>query len=76
MNKTKASFPKTNLLLHPIKDAVKLYGDDYNFSWEGVYVTFKFADAGCSFEAYVGTEFEQYDWYNNYIDINSCNVME
>ncbi len=67
---------KSDLLLHPLKDAIELYGNDYDFSWEGGYVMLKFGDAKCSFESCVGAAFEQYDWYNNYIDINDCNVME
>ena len=64
------------LLLHPLKDAVTLYGDDYELSWEGNYVKLQFKRAKCSFEAYAGAEFEHYDWYNNYIDFDDCNVME
>ena len=67
---------QTNLLLHPLKDAIELYGNDYELSWKGNYVKLKFNDAKCSFEAYIGAEFEHYDWYNNYVDYNDCNVME
>ena len=67
---------RTNLLLHPLKDAIELYGNDYELSWKGNYVKLKFNDAKCSFEAYIGAEFEHYDWYNNYVDYNDCNVME
>ena len=67
---------KLDLLMHPLKDAVALYGDNYILTWDGVYITLDFLDADCSVEAYVGAEFEEYDWYNNFIDINDCNVME
>ena len=29
---------QTNLLLHPLKEAFELYGNDYEFSWHGNYV--------------------------------------
>jgi len=67
---------QTDLLLHPLKDAIELYGDDYELSWEGNYVKLKYAKAKCSFEAYVGAEFENYDWHNNHIDFDDCDVME
>ena len=67
---------QTNLLLHPLKEAFELYGNDYEFSWEGNYVKIKFNQAKCSFEAYAGAEFEHYDGFNNYIDFNDCNIME
>lgn len=67
---------QTNLLLHPLKEAFELYGNDYEISWEGNYVKIKFNQAKCSFEAYAGVEFEHYDWFNNYIDFNDCNIME
>lgn len=73
---TKGLSNQTNLLLHPLKDAVEVFGDDYNLSWEGNYVKLQFIKAKCSVEAYVGAEFEHYDWYNNYIDYDDCNVME
>lgn len=64
-----------NLLMHPLKDAIELYGDDYEVSWEGSLVKLKFNKAKCSFEAYAA-EFEHYDWYNNYIDFDDCDIME
>lgn len=66
----------TDLLLHPLKDAIARYGKDYAFSWEGNYVKLTFKEAKCSVDAYVGAEFEHYDWYNNFINFDDCNVME
>ena len=68
--------PQTGILRHPLKTAIERYGDNYEFSWEGTYARFSFPDAKCSFEICVGAEFEEYDWYNNYIDYNDCNIME
>ena len=66
---------QTDLLLHPLKEAFELYGNDYEFSWHGNYVKIKFNQAKCSFEAYAGAEFEHYDGLN-YIDFDDCNIME
>lgn len=67
---------QTNLLLHPLKEAFELYGNDCEISWDGKYVKVKFDQAKCSFAAYAGVEFEHYDWFNNYIDLGDCNIME
>ena len=74
--KTKQLDSQTNLLLHPLNDAISIYGDDYEFSWEGNYVKLTYKEAKCSFVAYAGAEFEHYDWYNNYINFEDCNIME
>ena len=68
--KTEHLKEQTSLLMHPLKDAIEIYGEDYEFTWEGVYVTLTYPEEGCSFEVYVGAEFEAYPDYEN------CNVME
>lgn len=64
---------QTDLLLHPLKDAIALCGDDYEFLCEGSYAELHFNKAKCSFEVYVGERFEDYD---NNIDFDDCGTME
>lgn len=64
---------QTDLLLHPLKDAIALYGEDYEFICEGSYAEVKFPKAKCSFEVYIGEEFEK---YNNTTTFNDCDSIE
>ena len=64
------------LLDHPFKDAIALYGDDYEIFWEGVYVTMQSKGAQCGFRTYVGLEFEEYSWDDVITDFGNCDVME
>ena len=63
---------KTKLLLHPLKDAIALYGDNYEFICEGSYAEVVFPKAQCSFEVYIGPEFEKYSGIN----LDEYNVTE
>lgn len=71
-----ATGEKEALLLHPLKDAVAMYGEDFVLTWEGDLVKLSYEKENCTFVAYVGAEFETYDYYNRPIDINDCDVME
>ena len=64
---------QTDLLLHPLKDAIELYGDDYEFICNGSYAELHFVKAKCSFEVYAGTEFEN---YSNAADLDGHDIME
>ena len=63
---------QTDLLLHPLKDAIEQNGDNYEFVCEGSYAEVKFPKVKCSFEIYIG---EKFNGYSN-IDIDDYDVME
>ena len=49
-----ASFQdETSLLLHPVTDAIKQYGNDYDFICDDSYAQVKFHKADCAFEIYI-----------------------
>lgn len=69
-----APFEKqAGLLMHPLKDAIALYGDDYEFICEGSYAELDFNKANCSFEVYIGAEYEK---YIGNVDVNDYDIME
>ena len=67
---------QASLLMHPLQDAIELYGDDYEITLEGSYLSVYFEQANCSFEVHVGNAFEDYDWHSDYFDINDCSLKE
>lgn len=69
-----ATFEKqADLLMHPLKDAIALYGNDYEFICEGSYAELDFKKAGCSFEVHIGAEYEK---YIGNVNIDDYNIME
>ncbi len=67
---------QTNLLLHPVQDAIDVYGDDYELTWEDVYINVRFPGENFSLEACIGADLEDFYFDTENIDIEEYNLRE